>query len=497
MQFGVSESIYHWGKYRPQSIAIYSDDEIITYSELNQRINSLCKNLKNIISDEKVGLAIKNKVNFIIALASVLRLKRYNVFLNTGLPEHSLKENITYSKIKHLIYDEVNSDIVELMPQNSIKINIDKINVIEISNINPDHSATDKDVWGVLFTSGTTDTPKGSKRDHYSMVTEHIGWCLELGLNRKTKFYIGRPLFYTGGLVLAMSTLLVGGSIIINNFENDDGEEEVWLDYQKTIINLKEIDWAFFVPNQLRKFCELVKSAKEVNSAENILSMGDKISGEEKLRAYILLRSNIVESWGNSESLGTITDPEDLFLRPNSIGRPFLTDEMCIVDVENNKVITKPNIVGRIAGSDEAGFCEYVGQPEETDKVLINNMINSADLGYYDKDGYFYIKSRVQRMITRNGDQIYIDDLENKLRSKLDLKEIIIDKRGDENNPQLILFLIKDEMKGFTEKDLLEKCNNELNEIEKLNAVRVVDSFDKTSSGKIDLKEIKKIGLEK
>ena len=499
MQFGVSESICHWGKYRPHSVAVYADGEIISYSELNKRINSLCKNIENKLSDEKVGLAIKNKVKFLIALVAVLRIKKFNVFLNTGLPKESLGENITYSEIKHLIYDEVNSDVVKLMPEGSTNINIDKINLFEKSNIHPDHNAENDSDWGVLFTSGTTDTPKGIKRNHYSMVTEHIGWCLELGLNRKTKYYIGRPLFYTGGLVLSMSTLLVGGSIIINNFNNDDDVEEVWYDYQQTIVKIKDIDWAFFVPNQLRKFCELVKSYTEINSAENILSMGDKISGEEKLKAYILLKSNIVESWGNSESLGTITDPEDLFLRPNSIGRPFLTDEMCIVDVKDSNVINQPNVVGRIAGSKEAGFSEYVGQPIETEKVLQNEKINSEDLGYCDEDGYFYIKSRIQRMILRDDNKIFINDIEDKLRSKLGLIEIFIDSRDDDQNPQLVLFIDQNEIKGKTKKEFLKECNDELSEIEKLNSLIPLKSFSlfTTSSGKIDINKIKKYKLKK
>ena len=60
--------------------------------------------------------------------------------------------------------------------------------------------------------------------------------------------------------------------------------------------------------------------------------MGAPISGNEKRAARVALRSNIVESWGNSESLGTITEPNDLDSRPDSVGRPFLTDELLVVD---------------------------------------------------------------------------------------------------------------------------------------------------------------------
>src|SRR5207248_99335 len=83
--------------------------------------------------------------------------------------------------------------------------------------------AAPNDEWGIVFSSGTTGPSKAIERNHYSMVTEHLGWCLELQLRRRTPFYIGRPVFYTGGLVLALSTLTVCGCVIVDDFaDNED-----------------------------------------------------------------------------------------------------------------------------------------------------------------------------------------------------------------------------------------------------------------------------------
>ena len=60
------------------------------------------------------------------------------------------------------------------------------------------------------------------------MVTELTGWCLELGLRRKSTFYIGRPVFYTGGLVLALSTMMAGGTVIVDDYGKNDDNDEVW-----------------------------------------------------------------------------------------------------------------------------------------------------------------------------------------------------------------------------------------------------------------------------
>ena len=57
---------------------------------------------------------------------------------------------------------------------------------------------------GLCFPRGRPEPPKGILRNHDSMAAEVLGWCLELSIRRGSTFYIGRPLFYTGGLVLGV-----------------------------------------------------------------------------------------------------------------------------------------------------------------------------------------------------------------------------------------------------------------------------------------------------
>ena len=205
--------------------------------------------------------------------------------------------------------------------------------------------------WGVVFSSGSTGTPKGVERDHSSMVTETIHWCLELPLTRHSLFYIGRPLFYTGGLVLLLATLFAGSDRYCKRLLQRQRRRRSMADYQAVLLE-HDVEWAFFVPAQLRAFTAVTPATPR--HSRTILVMGAPISGDEKLAARRILGSQIVESWGNSESLGTITEPEDLDVRPNSIGRPFLTDELSVVDPDNLPAPCATGQMGRIAGSDTA-----------------------------------------------------------------------------------------------------------------------------------------------
>ena len=114
------------------------------------------------------------------------------------------------------------------------------------------------------------------------MVTEHLGWIIELGLNRRTRFYIGRPVFYTGAVVLSMATLLVGGSVVVNDYRNPDDAREVWADYQRTLTTT-EINRAFFLPQQIRDFVSFAEQAGLKAMYSSLAAYhGKPIAGSEK-----------------------------------------------------------------------------------------------------------------------------------------------------------------------------------------------------------------------
>jgi long-chain acyl-CoA synthetase len=159
-------------------------------------------------------------------------------------------------------------------------------------------------------------------------------------------------------------------------------------------------------------------------AARTLLLMGAPISGAEKVHARNILGSEIVESWGNSESLGTITEPEDVIIRPNSIGRPFLSDYMCVVDDTGQPV--GEGELGRLSGGIEAGFEKYANRPLDTDKAKQGDLIVSEDIGYVDSDGYFYVKGRVQESVVVGTKTHFCNDLEAAVRQIRGVKECIV-----------------------------------------------------------------------
>ena len=212
--------------------------------------------------------------------------------------------------------------------------------------------------------------------------------------------------------------------------------------------------------------------------------MGAKIGGDTKLAARELLGSKIVESWGNSEALGTITRPEDLDERPESIGRPFLTDELFVVDEGRKRC--QPGELGHLAGSETAGFTEYANRPDDTQLVKRDNMIVSDDLAYMDEQGYFYIKGRVQDLVVRGGASIFLPDVAEKLRHRPEVGEVDIHAFEGPDGPSLVAAIVFSQPLDISEVEYCVDLNASLQPEERLARVVVRTSLPHLPSGKVD-----------
>src|SRR5690606_36968944 len=107
-----------------------------------------------------------------------------------------------------------------------------------------------------------------------SIFMELIGWCLEIPIVRASTVYVGRPLFYTGGLVIAGATLLAGGTVIA---PREHTAELYW----DTCARL-DVDFAFFLPDQVRALIAMVAGGASRPGSKRILTMGAPISIDTK-----------------------------------------------------------------------------------------------------------------------------------------------------------------------------------------------------------------------
>ncbi len=474
MWMGIGDAIEHWARYTPRKTALQIGNQSYNFKALYERAISAGLFVAESNPDGRVAIGVNDKFEYLACLVGLNLARIPIVILNPHASAEALKVHLADTSPTVVIG---HSDLLHAINRETAQ-NLKAINILEIPMIMNKKlpSKPGNKEWGVIFSSGSTGVSKAIVYNHLAMSSELLAWCLELGIRRKTRFYVGRPIHYTGGLAITLATLLVGGEVVMPDPKDDDDFESIWNHYQQSLEG-KPLDFAFFVPDQIRTF---IRIAKEPLGGPTLLTMGAPISGDEKKAAFHKLKSPVIESWGNSEGLGTITDEEDLFSRPDSIGRPFLTEKICVVTDDLDEC--EPGRSGRLAGSEETMFTEYANRPDATDRVKKASLVLSDDIGYMDENHYFYILGRDQESFVVGGQIVFLADMEEQIRQLPGINDVCIVAKETKGTPGFYALVVS---KGNIPEDSLRKEVQNSISVE-LSGILFLETLPRLPSGKID-----------
>ena len=483
LMFELLDCIEFWARHRGDSLAVSSTTCSLSYRELLGTLDHLCSSLGSADSN-RIAVLASAKLATAVGVLSTSRCGCSSVVLNPHLQPELIKTCIEKTEPEAILVAQENEQAWKAVIGRYETMAALRCVQFSTSSVQQDvpqrqrRELQPSREWAVLYSSGSTGTPKGIERNFESMHTEFLGWCLELGLGTHSRFYVGRPVFYSGGLALTMSTLLAGGCVVLNEVVEETAEALV-----NDIVSTARsgpLDWAFLVPDQVRLLLQSDATRRLAGCLKGVLVMGASISGREKQCLATLLRCAVRESWGNSESLGTITDDEMLWECPNSIGRPFLGDRMCVVDEADNECPTEA--VGRLAGDQLAGFTRYTAEPHDTADTKRNDLIISEDLGWCDSKGRFFIGGRVQEHV-RVGDQdVFLPQLEEDLRAHGLVVAFCLTHRTTNGLVEIGLVFES----GTTTESQVRACVDQVSTPLSIAKITEVQALPRTASGKVD-----------
>lgn len=265
------------------------------------------------------------------------------------------------------------------------------------------HDTAAEDPAYLIYTSGTTASPKGVLHAHRSLFG-HLP-CLELGHDRfpqaGDRNWTPADWSWIGGMMDAfLTSLYFGVSVVAAPRPRFDPEWAARLILDTGIRN------AFIPPTALR----LMKAAGVRLPAGTLRSV---ISGGETLGADVLawghesLGVTIAEMYGQSEANLLVGNAPALFPpRPGSMGRPYPGHEVEVLDDDGRPVA--PGLDGEIALRlpDPVAFLGYVGAPEATAEKTRGGWLRTGDVAHRDEDGYIWFLGRADDLIISAGYRI-------------------------------------------------------------------------------------------
>jgi len=183
--------------------------------------------------------------------------------------------------------------------------------------------------------------------------------------------------------------------------------------------------------------------------------------------------------------------PDQIAIRPTSVGRGMPNEEVYIVDENGQRV--PPNVIGELVVRGSNVMKGYWQLPEETEKKLKpgpfpgEKVLYTGDLFRMDEEGYLYFFGRKDDIIKSRGEKVSPKEIEDVLYSLPGIAEAAVIGVPDEVLGQAIRAVVTlREGAALTEKDVLRHCAERLENFMVPQSVVFMAALPKTGSGKIN-----------
>jgi len=267
----------------------------------------------------------------------------------------------------------------------------------------------DSDTAIVLYTSGTTGSPKGAELTHANMQRNAE---ISVGLV-DTKpgdvVFGGLPLFHSFGQTVGMNASVLAGATmtLIPRFEPTKALE---------ILQRDKVTIMLGVPTMYVALLQHPDKADYDLSSLRVCASGGASLPVEVLRGFEqAFGAVILEGYGLSETSPVASfNHADRERKPGSIGQPVDGVEFRLIDDEWNE-ITEVGAIGEIAIKGHNVMKGYLGKPDATAWAIRDGWFRTGDLARRDDEGYYYIVDRAKDMIIRGGYNVYPREIEEVL----------------------------------------------------------------------------------
>ena len=419
-KFGAGDAIRYKGRKK----------EIITKSYTQIKVDSEAFScvLRELGMEERhIALTGPTSYEWIVSFLGIVNSGSIAVPLDISLPVDEMCELINRSDAEVFVMDEVRADVGaavrERCPNVKYVISLQKAQGDEHScsfwqligrqgggfakDIDPDRLCT------IMFTSGTTGKSKGVMLSHRNLAENAT--CLDMKIPERTVILSVLPIHHAYCLSMDILKGISLGSIICINDS-----------LMRMVKNMKLFhpDMILMVPLMIETIAKKLEDAgglpakivKRNAFGKNLhtICSGGAYLNPKYIDLFEKYGITIQQGYGMTECAPVISTNLSWNIRKDSVGQLMPNCEAKVVEEEL-----------WVRGS--SVMMGYYQMPEETAETLSDGWLKTGDLGYVDDEGFVYLTGRKKNLIiTKNGENVSPEELENKIGSERLVQEILV-----------------------------------------------------------------------
>ncbi len=473
---------------RPDKVAIVHGDRRITFAEVDDAIRRAVPVLEaaGVGGERRLGIALANRRVCLGAALAAARLGAQVVPIPSG------------ATVDEREYFSTDGDVAFLLDDAGLPEFL-----IACAAAAPVVPAVDVVDYATLraYTSGTTGRPKAVLRPPVvpadaidGMVRYYTGY----GLGSPDEVNISAsPLHHIAGFSGLHSALIFGHTAVL--LDHFDAVE--WLG----AVARERVTYSWCAPVHLFRLMaapDAVKDTADVSTVKRVLH-GSAPCAPSLKRAVIdfFPPGAVWETYGGTETMGTVITPEEWLRKPGSVGRAAPGSTIKIFPVDDDRAggdgdELPPGEIGLVyIGSDWGRGFRYAGPEELTESVYRGNLATLGDLGYLDEDGYLFLADRKKDMVITGGSNVYPAEVESVLVTHPAIAEVAVIGVPDAEYGEIVTaVVVRDsdpESDALTGAEVIAFAREHLVRYKAPRRVEFVDQLPRDPMGKVLKRELR------
>lgn len=487
--------------------AIFCDDRIFTYQQMNDRVNQLSRGLRKlgVNKGDRVGYLASNTLEMLEGFYGVFQLGAVMVPLNIRLTPADYLFILNHSESKVLLVDQ---DLYPLILPIKEKLETVKHIIVHYKESDTDEIGYDgwleqfmkepieradiheDDVCSLLYTSGTTGNPKGVMLTHRNNYLHALSTMHHLRVRDSDTYLHILPMFHVNGWGAPLYYTLNGATQILLRKATPEAIFEKIQQHDVTVMHM-----APTVLNSLLQYYERDIPPKKENV--RVVVAGSAPPPAFVTRVERELKWEFIQVYGMTESsplslVSTIRSHlshlpvKEQYRMKAKAGHSMIGADVRVVNDHGEEVAMDGKDIGEVIVRSHGVMKGYWKNEEATMSAIQNGWLHTGDMGTVDEFGNVDIVDRKKDVIISGGENISSIEVEGNLYDHPAVLEAAVIAAPDEKwgeTPHA--YVVVRPNHTLTEEELIDFSRNSLARFKAISGVTFVEELPKTASGKI------------
>ncbi len=468
---------------QPERIALIDERTRLTYGELGQALGGIAAALEEagFVKGDVLAIGASNSAEYVLAYLAAAISGLVVVPLPISAPAESLARMVQDCQAKMMLADP------EVLAQAVTDENFIDGRAL-VSTIGewrrrsapiPRVLPAPDDIFNIIYSSGTTGTPKGIVQTH-ALRFGHVRLGLNEGYDREAVSLLSTPLYSNTTLVSFFPTIALGGTaILMSKFDC------------KKFLGLAEqyrVTHAMLVPVQYRRLMDFGEfDHYDLSAFRHKYCTSAPFPAQLKREVLDRWPGGLTEYYGMTEGGGLcVLRAHEQPNKLHTVGCPAEGSIFHIIDEQDHQIA--PTELGEIVGYSASMMPGYLNRPDLNRQIFWTDQegkkfIRSGDVGRFDEDGYLQLTDRKKEVIISGGFNVYPADIEQVLAGfpeVLDAAVVGVPSRKWGETP--IAFV---RAPGGNSLEIMQKLNAKVGKYQRVAQVLLVDEIPRSSIGKV------------